>query len=125
MDVSFFMPLIVVLIFNLGDIVTGFAQGAYTHTISSTKMRDGLWHKAGFVLLMVTAYAIDWAGTQLDLGIGVPLVVPVAVFIVLTELVSILENLSEMIPQLKGSRLMELFHSAKMDEMGIGDGKED
>lgn len=91
------------------DLLTGFAQAVANKTVDSTKMRDGLWHKCGLVLTMLLAALIEWAMRYIDLGFALPLFVPACVFIMLTEIVSIFENICELSPELAGSKLARLF----------------
>lgn len=98
------------------DYLTGLLKAVMQHDVSSTKMRDGLWHKGGFVLVMALAEIIEHGQTYLDLGFTVPLVVPAGVYIALTEISSILENLSEINPEIADSPLLQLFRSKKADD---------
>lgn len=91
------------------DLITGFAQAVANKTVNSTKMRDGLWHKYGFILTMILAAMIEWAMQYIDLGFTLPLFVPVCVFIMLTEIVSIFENICKLSPELASSKLAQLF----------------
>lgn len=91
------------------DLLTGFAQAVANKMMNSTKMRDGLWHKCGFVLVMLLAALIEWAMRYIDLGFTLPLFVPVCVFIMLTEIVSIFENICKLSPELASSKLAQLF----------------
>lgn len=91
------------------DLLTGFAQAVANKTVNSTKMRAGLWHKCGFVLTMLLAALIEWTMHYIDLGFTLPLFVPVCVFIMLTEIVSIFENICELSPELASSKLAQLF----------------
>lgn len=91
------------------DLITGFAQAVANKTVNSTKMRDGLWHKCGFVLTILLAAMIEWAMRYIDLGFTLPLFVPVCIFIMLTEIVSIFENICELSPELASSKLAQLF----------------
>ena len=99
--------------FTLGfiamDLLTGFAQAVANKTLNSTKMRNGLWHKSGFMLTMLLAALIEWSMQYIDLGFTLPLFVPVCMFIMLTEIVSIFENICELSPELAGSKLAQLF----------------
>lgn len=103
-----------ITVFTLGfialDLLTGFAQAVANKTVNSTKMRDGLCHKCGFVLTMLLAALIEWAMQYVDLGVTLPLFVPVCVFIMLTEIVSIFENICKLNPELAGSKLAQLFN---------------
>lgn len=96
------------------DVLTGLAKGAATVGIDSTKMREGLWHKAGFVGLVALAYVLQIAQGFAELGVEIPTVGAVCVFIVLTEAVSILENLCELNPAIADSPVGRLF-SGKTD----------
>lgn len=75
------------------DYMTGLLKAAMQHDISSEKMREGLWHKSGLILVMLLAEVVERGQQYLDLGYGVPLIVPAAVYISITEISSILENI--------------------------------
>lgn len=78
------------------DIVSGLLKAAYTGTWDSSKMRKGIFHKAAFVLVIVMAIICQYASIEIpDIGISLPLVVPTCVYLIITELLSIFENLSE------------------------------
>ncbi len=100
------------------DWVTGLLKAVHAHDISSKKMREGLWHKSGFVLVMLLAEVIEHAQAHFDMGFTVPLIVPMAIWIVTTEMASILENISAINPEIAESPIMQLFHSndSKGDE---------
>ena len=101
------------LAFILCDWVTGTAKGAKLRELCSSTMREGLWHKAGEVAVMVLAYMLEVGSAHIDLGFTVPLFVPACVYIVLNETASILENIAVLNPELAGTRLMQLFKSTK------------
>lgn len=101
----------------LFDIVTGFMAAWENKDIQSTKMREGLFHKAALVLLIILAWLCEVFVMHVpDLGITVPLVIPACIIIFSMELVSITENVSEINPQLKQSKLLQLFEIT--DEKG-------
>ena len=123
MDLAdYIWPVVAVLAFMLGDIASGIAQACANGDLSSSKMREGLWHKASFVLLVMLAFGVEWASGFMELGFDVPLVAPVCVLVVLTETVSILENIARMNPGLAGSRIMSLFRNDGMGEGGKHEG---
>lgn len=97
------------LVFIAMDLLTGLAQAVANKRVDSTKMRDGLWHKCGYVFTMILAALIEWTMQYIDLGFTLPLFVPVCVFIMLTEIVSIFENICKLSPDLAGSKLAQLF----------------
>ncbi|MBW3083805.1 phage holin family protein [Bifidobacterium phasiani] len=108
--------LVIVAIIILLDWVTGLLKAAMQHDISSTKMREGLYHKSAFILVMFLAEIIEHAQGVIDLGFTVPIVVPAAVYITVTEVSSVIENLGEINPELQNSRLLNLFRSDKEPE---------
>lgn len=109
---------VVSLFFILMDVATGVCKAAYKRELSSSKMREGLWHKAGeaFLLLLGIAaqYAVDYAGVPADIPSAV--FNTIAVYIIGMELVSILENISELNPELKLAKIMQLFGKNKESE---------
>lgn len=102
------------LAFSAMDMITGFLGGVVTKNVQSGKMREGLAHKGSFVLLIILAWMCElFTANVPDLSFNVPLVIPVCVAIVLTEVVSILENLIIINPELEGSKIFEIFRSVK------------
>lgn len=87
------------------DVVTGVAKGAMAGALDSKVMREGLWHKAGFVGLIVLAYVLQFASRLVDLGIDLPAIEAVCGFVILTEAVSVAENLCSLNPSIASSPL--------------------
>lgn len=100
----------IVAAFVMMDLATGIMQAVANKTLDSTKMRDGLWHKCGFILIVILAALVEWTMQFIDLGFTLPMFVPVCVFIILTEIVSIFENLCKLSPELADSKLAQLFN---------------
>lgn len=100
----------IVAAFVMMDLATGIMQAVANKTLDSVKMRDGLWHKCGFILVIILAALVEWAMRFIDLGFTLPLLVPVCVFIILTEIVSIFENVCKLSPELANSKLAQLFN---------------
>lgn len=107
--------LIVVLLFIVIDVITGLLQAVMNKQLESTVMRNGLFHKAAFLLTIAFGYACEYGMTYLELGFKMPIVGAVCVYICLTETVSILENLGKMNPELANSKFLQLFASTKED----------
>ncbi|KFI90938.1 holin family protein [Bifidobacterium saguini DSM 23967] len=100
------------------DYLTGLMKAAMQHDISSEKMRLGLWHKSGLVLVMVLAEVVERGQQYLDMGFAVPLIIPAGVYISITEISSILENIGEINPGIKTGPIMQLFRSVKEPNNG-------
>ena len=119
MDRTEIAALVITCVLIVMDYLTGLAKSVVNKDIDSTKMRDGLWHKAAYVAVIVLAEIIEHGQEAVDRGFAVPLIVPTCVYIVLTETASILENLSQINPELADSPVMQLFRSTK-DAAGNG-----
>lgn len=91
------------------DVISGLVKAIKNHEVCSTKMKDGLFHKCGFLLTMVLGAACEWAMTQIDLGFTLPIMPAICGFIILTELASILENLCRITPELADNKFMSIF----------------
>ena len=80
----FLLPLVLIA----ADVLSGWIQATINSTWDSTKMRKGLFRKGGEMLVVVIAWVV---------GIAIPMDINIAVFfsayIVLMELVSVIENL--------------------------------
>lgn len=100
----------IALFFNLFDFLTGFIQALKNKEIKSNKMRDGLFKKVGFIFCYVLAFSLDtWGHT---VGLELPVVVlPVVIgYTVLTECVSIIENICKINSDLIPQKLKKMFH---------------
>lgn len=102
--------IIVALIFNAMDFLTGLIGAAKTKVIQSSKLRDGLFKKVGFVLCYVLAFLIDTQGSVIGFEIGVKLVPIIVLYACTTEIVSIIENICIINPDFMPDKLKELFH---------------
>lgn len=100
----------IVLAFILMDIITGIAQAAKNKELDSSKMRDGLFHKIGFMFAVVLSCLCEYAMMWLDLGFDIPMIGGVCTFICLTELVSILENIALLAPELSEGTFLSYFN---------------
>lgn len=95
------------------DYLTGIAKAIKKKDVSSEKMREGLWHKASYLIVLILAEIIEHGQHVVDMGFTMPILIPACVYIVVTELASILENLGEINPELQNSPILQLFRSNK------------
>lgn len=102
---------VIPLVFNILDIITGFTAAVANKNVSSSAMREGLFHKLGFIFALILAALLQYASGLLDLGVEIPTLGAVAVFVVLTEAVSILENIADMNPALADNGFFKVFES--------------
>ena len=100
---------IAALLFILLDFVTGISKAAYSKQVSSTVMREGLYHKFAEILVIALAGVIDVACEHLELGFDTPILAVTCAYIVLMEIASILENIGAMNPDLANSPVFSIF----------------
>lgn len=114
------VAVILVFILIVLDVVSGLAAAFMKKTIDSTVMRRGLWHKASYILVILLAIALEWAvavgGPALGIGLGLPIVVPTCIYLGLTEISSIGENLSTIDPSLRSAPVFSVLGRVKPTE---------
>lgn len=94
------MYLIIVLGFITFDVVTGLIKAGYNGNYNSAIMRQGGFHKSMEVMAMAVAYFVEYAIVYINIGVDVPAVPAVTVYICIMELISILENICAVNPQM-------------------------
>lgn len=108
---QYIIMLAIVLGLAVSDFTTGMIKGYVTGTLNSTKMRRGGLNKIGELIVMATACGLEIGIRQLGqyyhsaflAGItGTVAAVIVFGYIVIMELISILENYAEINPQSAG-----------------------
>lgn len=99
---------IAVFFFTTTDYVTGVTKAIMQDNLSSRKMRKGLGHKFTYLLLTLVAWFIDEVSRHIDLGLPVSVFVCTVSGICLIELTSILENITEINPELKNAPFMQI-----------------
>ena len=117
------IPAAIVGVFIIFDIISGILQAISNHELSSEKLRQGAWHKMGLVLFVCLAYFIDYGTGYLDLGFNFPIVTPLCIYICITEVVSIVENITKMAPELKNTEFLSFFKSSELDDDDTKDDK--
>ena len=95
--------------FIVADYISGLIKAIKNKELDSTKMRLGLWHKAGFIGAMALGYGCQLAVNYDLLPSSFNAVFGgVCVYVIVTEAISIFENLCELSPELSDSPLAEL-----------------
>lgn len=88
-----------VLVFIGLDLVTGGVAALYTKSWASKVMREGLYHKAGEVLIFAVAAIADYFLPLVDVAIPFSFTSLVAGYLVIMELGSVLENVKKFSPE--------------------------
>ena len=94
------MYLIIVLGFIVFDVVTGLIKAGYNGNYNSAIMRQGGFHKSMEVMAMAVAYFVEYAIVYINIGVDVPAVPAVTVYICIMELISVIENICAVNPQM-------------------------
>lgn len=113
----------IVLAFMTLDIITGYVGAWVSKSISSSKMRQGIGHKAALIVIMCVFLLIDITQAKdiIDLGFNVPLFKLSCTYIVIMEINSIFENVLIIFPSLKDTKLAELFKNNTNVETLVND----
>lgn len=91
------------------DILLGLAGAVKDKNVQSSRMREGLWHKAGSIGLIGLADILELAVDHIDLGLVFPGVIAVCAYIIVMEVGSCLENLVVLNPELKHNPILQVF----------------
>lgn len=104
---------LIVFAFILFDVIAGIVNAYLKCELSSSKMREGLQHKIGEIFLMLLAdgcyFAMGIAPFD-ELGVPADIVNVVSIFLVLMELMSIIENICKLNPDLPISKIFAIFN---------------
>lgn len=99
--------------FNVLDFISGFIAGAKTEGVKSQKMREGLFHKAGYVLLYIMSWLIEYSQHYIQLPFTKELSVILVTYVIIMEVISIIENIAKVNENILPSKIKEL--------IGMGD----
>lgn len=91
---------ILVVVFMMVDVLTGVLKALKNKELSSTKAREGMYKKASFILFVAFGYLADFAMDYVDMGFKFPAAVTISTLVILTEAISVLENLGSINPDL-------------------------
>ena len=105
--------------FHLFDLLTGVIGAVREHNLQSGKMREGLFKKIGFLCCYALAVLVDTQGQNIGLEISVNVLPVIVVYTVTTEIISIIENIARINPDLLPAKLTSLFHIKKEGETDV------
>ena len=114
--------LIIALSFIAFDVITGLTGAIKNGTYSSSKMREGLFHKVGEILSIVFSYGCEMCFPYVGITVSIPICHSVLVYIIIMEVGSIIENLTIISPELK-SLLHNTFKSYENEKDSTEKGK--
>lgn len=106
------IDLVIVCCCISADVVTGLLAAWITHTFRSDKMREGAGHKVGELLAMGACYGVQYALPFIGVQTTINFVRGFAIYIVIMEFSSVVENIVKLDPELSGP-LSNLINSLK------------
>lgn len=99
----------IVLLLVLIDYVTGVVNAIMHGELSSKRMKEGLGHKFTYLAVICVALIVKYGSDYINLGIELPVFIPVCAGICLTEITSIMENCVKINPELKDKPFIHIF----------------
>ena len=90
--------LLCVLAFILAVILTGLVKSLYEKDFKSSVMRQGLFHKAGELMVLGLLYGVEYAAPMLGITFELPTFRAGACYCILMEVGSIIENIKPFTP---------------------------
>lgn len=111
----------IVFLLALIDYITGVVNAIMHSELSSKRMRQGLGHKFAYLAIICVALIIEYGSDYINLGIGLPVFIPVCTGICLIEITSIMENCTKINPELSESNILNILEVDKKKS----DSKED
>lgn len=110
------MVYIITAAFILLDLVTGLIKALKEKKYNSSIMREGLYHKAGSVLIILLGVLVDYAQNFVDLGVNIPVAAAFCVIVILMEIGSIIENACAINPDILPDKIKSYFQKLGMNE---------
>lgn len=108
----------IVFLLVLIDYVTGIVNAIMHGELSSEKMRQGLGHKFAYLAIICVALIVEYGSTYINLGIELPVFIPVCTGICLIEITSIMENCAKINPELNNSKILNIFDTKREENNG-------
>lgn len=102
--------IMIALVFNVLDLITGIISAIKQKDVKSSKLRDGLFKKVGFILCYFLAWLIDTQGGKIGFNLGTNVLPIIILYVCTTETVSIIENICRINPDLLPEKLLDIFH---------------
>jgi len=80
------------------DIISGLLKASYQKNFKSRRMRDGLYHKFGEILVLALLWGVEYGSPLVGVETGLPLFKAGCGYVILMEIGSIIENLRAFTP---------------------------
>ena len=91
------------------DVISGLIGAFASNSFSSTKMKEGAFHKSGIVVIALFGLLIDVLSAFIEgLPFQTPLCAAFCVYLIGMEAMSIVENVVVINPELKDSKIIKM-----------------
>lgn len=108
-----------VCVLILMDVLSGFIAAVQNGDVSSSVMREGIFHKLAELLLMALAllveYMLEYPPFD-SIGIPTEIVFLVVAYLAVMEIISVIENICKINPSLPIAKIMRIFN---INEKGV------
>ena len=115
---------IVTMILIVIDFISGVSAAAKNGKLSSKAMRNGMWHKFAYILVIGASATMDYATKHLEMGISMPIFIPVCIAICLTEITSTIENCIKLNPDIKNEKIISIFNKFEQNNNNNNESEE-
>lgn len=105
----------IVFLLVLIDYITGVVNAIMVGELSSERMRQGLAHKFTYLAVICVSLIVEYGSDYINLGIELPVFLPVCAGICLIEITSIMENCVKINPKLSDSNILNIFNINKKE----------
>lgn len=113
---TFPVSIIIALSLNALDMVSGLIVAIKHKDIKSTKLRNGLFKKIGFIICYLLGWGMDNYGDYIGFSINIPVLPLIIFYACTTEIVSIIENISKLNPDILPQKLLQFFNLENDDK---------
>lgn len=103
---------------NILDFITGTAAAMKHREIRSSRMRDGLFKKAGFVVLYILGWMWEKWGHEIGLPMGAAVLTGICVYVSAIEVISLLENLHRLNPDIVPGKIISILQGVNKNGEG-------
>lgn len=93
-------PVVAVAVMVILDILSGLIKASLAGNLNSTKMREGLGHKAAYFMLLILFLLVQILQIHFEFWPEFPTVAIVSALICVCETISVLENICEINPEI-------------------------
>lgn len=110
------ISILIALILNGLDIITGIIGAVVNKNVASGVLRNGLFKKVGFIFAYLLAFIVDNYGSFIGFDLSVKILPIIILYVAITEVTSIIENITIINPDLSFTKLLSIFEISNDDE---------